>query len=302
MVEEPESSASGENVPASETSPAKPDKDTLLEDLNRLKQGQPLPGVQSSASEGAKARQMQYTKDTDAYRTQIESPEWQEAYANRRNFAVFGRNYINRIHCEGVIADVLYPTTKGVELEIKNGGHDLFLRIGSDVPPEFTHFPVDMNIICDGAVFQVNGVVDSQYPATNVELVLDGAVSASTLKRHGTSVQKAAALPHEERLAKILRRVWNDDPLPYWRTTAHNKHYGEKDRIVLRQTVKTSIADVTVWDFVVDDVTLPLSGVLAALRDKVDGEVVGLGRVRLRDAQRALVLTIPAKKTKGGVR
>ena len=237
-----------------------------------------------------KERQISYRKDTDAYRAQIESPEWQRAEADRRNFAVFSRNYINRIHCSGVIEDVLYPTTKGVELELKNSGHDLFLRMGVDVPAEFSHFPLDMNIICDGRVYQINGVVDDQYPATNVELIPTEDLSAQKNIRYGTAIRTAEALPHEEQIARILRRVWTDDLMPFWRKEPVNPDKAPKG-ITPRQRIITGISDLVAWDLVVQDASADMPKLLASVQDFVAGPIVALGRVVLRGTQRAVVLT-----------
>ena len=271
---------------AKQPSPKDDSEAALLEEIQRIQKEH----KDEPPSGDPKKRQIGYRQDTDAYRAQIESPEWQQAEADRRNFAVFSRNYINRLHCSGVIEDVLYPTTKGVELELKNSGHDLFLRVGGDVPPEFSHFPLDMNIICDGRVYQINGVVDDQYPATNVELLPADEMSAEKLTRYGKAIRTAEALPHEEQIARILRRVWNDDLMPFWRKEPVSPDKAPQG-IALRQQVITGISDLVAWDLVIQDGKADMPALVASARQLVTGPIVAVGRVVLRGTQRAVVLT-----------
>ena len=206
----------------------------------------------SSPGDPKAERQISYRKDTDAYRAQIESPEWQRAEADRRNFAVFSRNYINRIHCSGVIEDVLYPRPKAWS-ELKNSGHDLFLRMGVDVPAEFSHFsPGYEASSARPRVYQIDSVVDDQYPATNVELIPTEDLSAQKNIRYGTAIRTAEALPHEEQIARILRRVWTDDLMPFWRKEPVNPDKAPKG-ITPRQRIITGISDLVAWDLVVQE-------------------------------------------------
>lgn len=276
-------------TPEAAPKPPKDDSEAaLLEEIQRIRKEH----KEEPRSGDPKERQISYRKDTDAYRVQVESPEWQKAEADRRNFAVFSRNYINRIHCSGLIEDVLYPTTKGLELELKNSGHDLFLRVGAEVPAEYDHFPLDLNVICDGSVYQINGVVDDQYPVTNLELLPGSGMSAEKSARYGKAIRAAAALPHEEQIARILRRIWRDDPLPYWRKQTVPDSPGQRATgILLRQQVITGISGIVAWDFVVQDANADMPSLLASAQKLVTGPIVALGRVVLRGAQRAVVLT-----------
>lgn len=286
MPDDPESAPT---QGATKASPKDDSESALMREIQRIRQEREK---QTDKTVNPKKRQINYRQDTDAYRAQIESAEWQEAEADRRNFAVFSRNYINRIHCEGVIEDVLYPTSKGAELELKNAGHDLFLRMGENVPDEFDHFPFDMNIICDGNVYQINGVVDDQYPATNLELLPVDGTSNKKLTRYGKAIRTAEALPHEEQIARILRRVWNDDFLPYWHKQAAPA-ISDKDLkgIALRQQVITGISDLVAWDFVIQDGKADMPALMASVQKLVTGPIVALGRVVLHGTQRAVVLT-----------
>jgi hypothetical protein len=238
-----------------------------------------------------KKRQMEYRQDVSGMKALIESPEWQQAVSDRRSFAMLARNYTNRITCEGTIQDVIYPRTKGIELELKNQGHDLFLRVGLEVPADITHYSVDLNIICDGEVFQINAAVDPEYPATNIELVLSG--TSPQLRGHENSVLQASALPHEEKIAKIMRRVWKGDLMEYWKARTENKNFGSG--FVFRQSVKTQIDSITAWDFTAPP-GLDIPRLLAALTGKTSGEVIAIGRVPLRTVQRVVILTVERKK------
>lgn len=265
----------------------------LIEKLNKV--GGP---ADSSDLSGIlpKERQMNYHKDTDSFRAQVESPKWQKVYPDQPAFAAFARNYISHVHCDGVISDVIYPTTKGLELELKNGGHDLFISVGASVPAEFTHFPVDMHFICEGAVYQVNAVVDSKYTTTNLELMQTRGMRAESLRPYEDAVQRASALPYEEQVAKIMKRVWNNTPLPYWRIQAQNKSCAGSP-CTLRLTVETGINGIVAWDFLAPrDLDVP--ELLAKLGGSVAGDIVSLGRVPLKQAQRVIILT----RDKAGVR
>ena len=162
--------------------------------------------------------------------------------------------------------------------------------MGVDVPAEFSHFPLDMNIICDGRVYQINGVVDDQYPATNVELIPTEDLSAQKNIRYGTAIRTAEALPHEEQIARILRRVWTDDLMPFWRKEPVNPDKAPKG-ITPRQRIITGISDLVAWDLVVQDASADMPKLLASVQDFVAGPIVALGRVVLRGTQRAVVLT-----------
>lgn len=270
-----------------ESKPAPEDK--IIDVLRDAASEKPMPGG------NPKDRQISYNKDTDSFRVNVEAPEWQRAYPDRRSFGVFARNYINRIHCEGVIADVVYPTTKGLELELKNQGRDLFLQVGPTVPPDITYFPIDLNLICNGEVFQIVGVVDTQYAGTNLELVLSGNVRPESLHPYENIILKAQALPHEEQLAKILTRVWNSDYLPFWVTKNHNRACGFGTPCKLRASVDTGINGLIAWDFLAPN-QADVPELLARLSQYVTGEIIGIGRVHLKEAQRVIILS---KKSEG---
>lgn len=253
--------------------------------------GKSLPDPERKST-NPKTRQMQYGKDTDSFRNQVEGPEWQRATADRRNFGVFARNYTNRIHCDGVIQDVLYPTSKGLELEIKNQGHDLFVRVGQDVPVEFSHFPVDLNVICSGEVFQINAVIDAKYPATNLELELSGR-PVENIKAYKGSIQQASALPHEEKISRIVPRVWNDRPLQYWKVSTRTRSCGKK--CTLRQTVHTEIDGIVAYDFTAP-LHLGFPELLATLGGLTKGDIISIGKVPLQNLQRVIILTVQTKE------
>jgi hypothetical protein len=245
----------------------------------------------AKSGENPKDRQISYNKDTDSFRAHVEEPEWQRAFSDRRSFSVFARNYTNRIHCDGVISDVLYPTAKGLELELKNKGHDLFIQVGPTVPSDITYFPVDLNLVCQGEVFQINAVVDTQYAGTNMELVLNGGVSPETLQPYESSILKAQALPHEERLVKILTRVWNRDYLPYWMLKKINRSCSFSSPCKLSVSIETGVNGIVAWDFLAP-VNATIPELLARLGRHVTGEIIGIGRVHLREAQRVIILSV----------
>ncbi len=247
---------------------------------------------------------MKYESGAEAFKNQIEQPEWQSARPDRRSFAAFARHYTNRIHCDGVITDVLFPTGKGLELEIKNEGHDVFLRISNDVPPEFSAYPIDFNFICDSEVFQVNGIIDAKYSSTNLRLIGSGkkqseaqkAAAEADLKPYAEAIKTASALPQEEKLARIMRRIWDAKPLPYWKARAMGtKHVAYGSAAILRQVINTNIDGITAWDFAVENPHLAAQELMKVMRPAVDGKIIGLGRVVMQKTQRAIVLTVSGK-------
>jgi hypothetical protein len=291
-------------LPVVEAKPdaAQPDKSAeeriidVLKDASQPAKGKtdkaaPAKPKPAKSGENPRDRQISYNKDTDSFRAHVEAPEWQQAYSDRRSFGVFARNYTNRIHCDGAITDVIYPTAKGLELELKNKGHDLFIQVGPSVPSDITYFPVDLNIVCQGEVFQINAVVDTQYAGTNMELVLNGGVSPETLRPYESSILKAQGLPHEERLVKILTRVWNQDYLPYWVTKKINRSCSFGSPCKLGASVETGISGVVAWDFLAP-VNATIPELLARLGQHVSGEIIGIGRVHLREAQRVIILSV----------
>lgn len=254
---------------------------------------------------------MEYDAETAVFKATIEAPEWQAALPDRRVFAAFARHYTNRIHCEGVITDVLFPTGKGLELEIKNEGHDVFMRIAHDVPPEFVNYPIDLNIICDGEVFQLNGIVDAKYAATNVRLLGQGKRSKAhkgrgtsapvDLKPYAEVIKAAAALPHEEKLVRIVKRILTDRTMDFWTVRLMGvRHTAYGSPATLRQVVTTNITGtsggIKVWDFAVGNKDLSAHELLTALSPVIDGKVLAVSRKPYANTQRVLVLTEPKSK------
>lgn len=308
-VIQPFAPASPEAVKPVETS-AKPTLPAAKPTEAKLAQPTPLPvaGKTRPASKTgqSQSRLMEYDAETAVFKATIEAPEWQAALPDRRVFAAFARHYTNRIHCEGVITDVLFPTGKGLELEIKNEGHDVFMRIANDVPPEFVNYPIDLNIICDGEVFQLNGIVDAKYAATNVRLLGQGKRSKTKgggtsapadLKPYAEVIKAAAALPHEEKLVRIVKRILTDKTMDFWTVRPMGvRHTAYGSPATLRQVVTTNINGIKVWDFAVGNKELSAHELLTALSPVIDGKVLAVSRKPYANTQRVLVLTEPKSK------
>lgn len=236
-----------------------------------------------------KQQAMKYDKGASAFKKSVEKPSWQKAYSDRVTFGAFARNYISRIHCPGKIEDVIYPTDKGLELELKNSNHDIFIRVGSNVPVSIDTYPIDFAVICEGEVFQVNGIIDSQYSSTNMELVLSGKTKPVNMELYGDSIRLAEALPHEEQISRILKRVWNDEPLKHW--NVDRKGGIKRNNITLRQIITTNINGILAFDFLVKDRWMPINLALPSLIPYISGEVIAVGRVQGKNSQRIIVLT-----------
>lgn len=237
---------------------------------------------------------VQYGKDFSKFKAEIERNAWHKVTADTRTFVAFARNYANRIHCDGVITDIVYPKDKGLELKILNNGHDAFLRVGNSVPQAYSYFPVDLNIICMGQVYQLNGVVDSKYPAMNIDLVQsEESIRQEILKEHGELIRKASGLPHEEKITKIMQRVFQDDFMTFWSKRSSLDRY-EQDGFVfyLRQKVTTHIDDIVAWDFAVEDPEASIAELITILRPAMRGELISIGRVRYSNGQRVIILSV----------
>jgi len=235
-------------------------------------------------------RLMTYGTDEEAFAERVRDNEWQKAYPDRRNFAVFARNYSSRVSCAGEIQTTLHPTTKGLELQLENGNKDLFIRVSPGVPDEIKHFPVDMTFICEGNVYQVVGIVDSRYLSTNLRLVTNDMTEYVDPRFH-KAVAQAENLPHEDKILKILKRVYNDDHMAYWKVKKSQAmyHHAGVD-FQLRAVVNTMISDIIAYDFVVSDAAMNEGQLVELLGREIEGRIIGLGRVQFGESQRVILV------------
>ncbi len=244
-----------------------------------------------------KDKSAEYNKDSAKFKQEIERGSWQRIQPDNRTFVAFARNYANRLHCDGTISDVVYPTDKGLEIQILNNGHDVFLRVGNTVPQTYSYFPIDLNVVCNEQVYQINGVVDAKYPAMNVELVQDTQkLNEKNILQYSSVINKAEALPHEQKITKLMQRVYQDKKMQFWLTHDMNTRFSKNDIVFhLRQKIETNIDDIVAWDFAVEQVDKNINTLLESLRHAVVGEIVSIGRVRYGNGQRVVILSVVNK-------
>lgn len=216
--------------------------------------------------------------------------------ADKREFASLSRNYVNRISCSGQIEKMIVPQDQGLEAEITNDNHDLFIRVGVNPSKQF---PVDLSLICDGQVFLINAVVHPHVPSQEIVLELPKGIrplSTVAKEKHAESIAAAEALPLEEKLSKIMQRMYKGDFLAYWREidtpTSQSRWNNGSYAVLLQKVVKTEIDHMIAWDFVFRG-RFPTSSFYDVIRKIVTGEVVAFGRVAYEghDAARIIVIT-----------
>ena len=115
------------------------------------------------------------------------------------------RDQISRINCPGTITKVVYPTDKGVE--ISKDEHNVYVRIDPHVPA--SEFPLELYVTCDGRVYPMIAKVKSDIPAQKIML-------ATIEKKVTGSSSPLEVSRFEEKVMKILRRVYRKDYLCSW--------------------------------------------------------------------------------------
>lgn len=215
---------------------------------------------------------------------------------DKREFAKLSRNYQNRIDCAGEIEKLIIPQDQGIEAEIAPSRHHLFLRVGMNPAQQF---PLDFSIICDGSVYLVNAVVTPHFASEILELELPKGVrplSATAREKHKDSISAAEALPLEEKLTKIMQRIYTGDHLSYWREvetpTTQSRWTYASYAVLLQKVVKVEIDGLIAWDFVFRG-RFPTSSFYDVIRKIVAGEVIAFGKVTYegQNAARVVVIT-----------
>lgn len=246
--------------------------------------------TKKSAKKEAKENSLHLPLELQLFREAVEKGGKQRIHANQREFIALSRNYINRIHCEGEITKLVPPPVGLIDsVDLENEGQDLFLRIADKTPQDF---PIDLNIICSGATYLLNGVVHSGLPTQDIELVLpEGAKNKVALRKFTKDIKEASALPLEEKVAKVLQRIYKGEFLPYWESETgqaiKKRGFGS---MLLSQVVHTNIEGLTGWDFIFSGNPNKEEIIMQSGR-VVSGRLVGYGKVNLGDSCRVIVLT-----------
>ena len=234
--------------------------------------------------------------EIEQYKKIVVDAKKQVVKPDKRQFVELARNYVNRFTCSGKIETMVIPNDRGLEADILNDNHDLFLRVA---PSDVRSFPVDISLVCDGNVYLMNGVVYPHIPSQEISLELPQGVrpiSTKEKEKFQKGIQASEGLPLEEKLSLIMQRVYKDDLLPYWREVATPTSESRWTRgsysVFLQKVVRTSINDLVAWDFVFRG-TFPKTSIYDEVRKVVKGEIVAFGIVEYQDhgAARVIVTT-----------
>lgn len=236
------------------------------------------------------------SEEIEKFKSVVKDSKKQIIQSDKREFVELSRNYLNRISCAGQLEKLIVPQDQGLEAEITNDNHDLFLRVG---PNSAKQFPVDMSLICDGHVFLLNAVVHPSVPSQEIVLSLPKGMrplSAVAKEKYKGVIAEAEALPLEEKISRIVQRVYKGNLLPYWQEidtpTSQSRWTRGSYSVLLQKVIKTEIDSLVAWDFVFRG-RFPKSAIYDEIRKVVHGDIVSFGIVPYEghDAARVMVMT-----------
>ena len=217
---------------------------------------------------------------------------WQDVSSTKREFIQLSRYFVNHFSCpDGQFDQVLMPQDKFIETEISGNRKDFFLRVGNNPNKQF---PLDLAIICNGQTFMLNAVVHAGAPSQQIRLKLPDSVrqQKKNLDEYTSYIEKATALPLEDKVLRIVKRVYQEKPLSYWEEdfslVSKHRWNAHPYRILVNNVIKTNIEGFIAWDFFVegirngdDDTLLDKLGKIVKGRPVAMGKVIGTktGRV-----------------------
>lgn len=281
--QEPGTSSSGQATPLNlpqvkSGNPEQPEAEKEVKQVPSIAPTMPAAPEPSWDNKGASALQ----DEIEQYKTIVLDSKKQNIKPNKRQFVELSRNYVNRIHCSGTLETMIIPNDRGIEADLLNDNHDLFLRAA---PSDIRSFPLDLSLICDGNVYLINAVVNPHVPSQDIVLELPQGVrpiSEKERQRYRAGISASEALPLEEKLALIMQRIYKDDPLPYWKemsTPTSNSRWNRGHySVFLQKVTQTGISDLVVWDFIFRG-SFPKTSIYDEVRKIVKGEIVAFGIV-----------------------
>jgi LysM repeat protein len=262
-------------------------------------QGQPRDNtakanIEEPADKGLQ-KGLQPDENIQKFREIVEDSSWQEVTPNKRAFVQLSRYFVNQISCPGgKFVQALMPQDKFVETELSESGSDFFLRVGNNPDKQF---PLDLVLICEDQTYMLNAVVHTGVPSQQVRLRLPKKVKEQAdLIRAKPMIEQAQALPQEEQLIRIARRVYKEDYLSYWETDAsavsRHKWHVRPYTIVVNNVVKTHINGYVAGDFLVKGYRDGSEDQLRReLQRAVRGRPVAIGKVAGNTVARYIVIT-----------
>jgi murein DD-endopeptidase MepM/ murein hydrolase activator NlpD len=225
----------------------------------------------------------------------VDDAAWQKVVPGKRQFVQLSRYFVNQISCpEGKFVQALMPQDKFIETELSETGSELFLRVGNNPDKQF---PLDLALICEDQTFMLNAVVHTGVPSQQIALILPKKVKEkANLVSFAGNIAKAEALPMEDQLLRIAKRVYQEKYLSYWEEDAsiisRHKWYKRPFSIVANNVVRTHINGFVAWDFLVkgfrdgsDEELFP------ELAKAVKGKPVAIGKVAGPTVARVIVIT-----------
>ena len=226
----------------------------------------------------------------------VKDGDWQEVSSSKREFIQLSRYFVNHFSCpDGQFEQVLMPQDKFIETEISGNKKDFFLRVGNNPNKQF---PLDLALICNGQTFMLNAVVHAGAPSQQIKLKLPNSVKQQkkNLGEFTSYIEKATALPLEDKILRIVKRVYQEQPLSYWEEdislVSKHRWNAHPYRILVNNVIKTNIEGFIAWDFFVEGIR---NGDDTSLLDKlgkvVRGTPVAIGKVIGTTTGRVIVIT-----------
>jgi LysM repeat protein len=229
----------------------------------------------------------------------VDDSVWQEVVPNKRQFVQLSRYFVNQISCPGgKFVQALMPQDKYVETELSENGSDFFLRVGNNPDKQF---PLDLVLICEDQTYMLNAVVHTGVPSQQIRLRMPKKTKELvSIAKSQPQIAKAQALPMEEQLIRIARRVYKEDYLSYWDEDAaavsRHKWYSRPFTIVVNNVIKTHINGYVAWDFLVKGYSDGSDEQLQReLQRAVRGKPVAIGKVAGSTVARYIVITQEAE-------
>ena len=225
----------------------------------------------------------------------VDDAAWQKVTPGKRQFVQLSRYFVNQISCPGgKFVQALMPQDKFIETEISDSGADLFLRVGNNPDKQF---PLDLALICEDQTFMLNAVVHTGVPSQQIVLLLPKKTrEKSSLTKFQDHITKAEALPMEEQLLRIAKRVYQENYLSFWEEDAsivsRHKWYKRPFSIVVNNVVRTHVNGFVAWDFLVKGYSDGSDDELfQELVKAVKGKPVAVGKVAGPSVARLIVIT-----------
>jgi len=168
--------------------------------------------------------------------TQFVTPEDMDVVA-------LGKNYLNRIQCQGSLDKVIFNNKKKIEIEKQ--GQNLFVKAPDNKQDTFL---TDFVVVCGGQTFQMYGGFDASLPGQKVILEIDKHKGQKALtSKDREKIKKKNSLPFESKVSEILKKAYNKKYPRYWGV---DEIFIEKPNFSVLRRINTNIGGLLVYDAV----------------------------------------------------